>query len=88
MKITKILLTAAGAVAVMNLAAFAGDLTPVQISNGHGQSITLYRNSEPTIAVFTGRSVSSCAASSRGELQAVSRDNGHGQSIVMNRQAQ
>lgn len=85
MKLTKTLLTIIGAVAVMNIAAFAGDLTPVQIPNGHGQVTVLYRSSEPTIALYTGRGVGASSASS-GELRTVSKDNGHGQSVIMNRQ--
>lgn len=86
MKSTKTLLVAIVAGAVMNIAAFAGDLTLVQVPNGHGQVNLLYRSSEPTIAVFTGRGVG--VASSGGNLQAVSKDNGHGQSTILYRQAQ
>lgn len=88
MKSTKILLTTIGAAAVMNIAAFAGDLTVVLVPNGHGQVTPLYRSSEPTLAVFTGRGVGQAGTSSRGEMQTVSKDNGHGQSIILYRQAQ
>lgn len=83
MKTTKIILTAIGVAAFLNIAAFAGDLVPVQIPNGHGQIAVLYRSSEPTIAVFTGRGAG--AAASGSELKAVSKDNGHGQAVVLYR---
>jgi len=85
MKITKILLTIIGAAALMNIAALADDLTAVQIPNGHGQVTVLYRSSEPTIALFTGRGA---GTSSSGEFQTVSRENGHGQSVIMRRLVQ
>lgn len=70
------------ALAAMNLAALAGDLTPVTVSNGHGQSIVLYRSSPPTVALFTGNGATSTQAKS---LKAVSKDNGHGQATILYR---
>lgn len=84
MKSTKILLTAIGAAAVMNLAAFAGDLKVELVSNGHGQVIPVYRSDESTIALFTGeRGTGKTVVASSPAL--VSKDNGHGQSIPMYR---
>jgi hypothetical protein len=86
MKFTKFLFTAIGAAVVTNVAAFADGQMLVQIPNGHGQSTALYRSTEPTVALFTGRGVGT--ASSTGQLKTESKDNGHGQAITMNRLVQ
>lgn len=80
----KLILATIGAAAVLNLAAFAGDLVPVQVPNGHGQIAVLYRSSEPTIAVFAGNGAVGSAASSK-QLKVVSKDNGHGQTTTLYR---
>lgn len=80
MKFSKILLTVIGATAMMNLAAFAGDQTLVQVPNGHGQVTVLYRPGTPTVAVFAGKGV---GASSSSAQQLVSKDNGHGQATTL-----
>ena len=82
-KTTKTLLTLLGAAAVMNMAAFAGDLKLELVSNGHGQITPMYRSSESTVAIYTGgRGVGNAATSSNGDLKALSKDNGHGQIIT------
>ena len=85
MKSTKILLAALVAGAALNIAAFADGLNLVQIPNGHGQTTALYRNDQPTIALFTGRGVGQAGTSSVA-VQTVSKDNGHGQSVLVYRQ--
>ena len=87
MKTTKMILAAIAATAAINLAALAGDLTPVLVANGHGQATLLYRSTEPSIALFVeGRAVASNP--SAAALTTVSRDNGHGQSTIVYRAAQ
>lgn len=80
----KLILTAISAAALLNVAAFAGDLVPVQIANAHGQSVTLYRSSEPTVALYSGgRGAGSGASVS--DPKTVSVPNGHGQVTILNR---
>ncbi len=84
MKSIKKILAVAGAAAVLNIAAVAGELVTVQVPNGHGQFVVLNRASTPTIALYTaGRGVGSSAT--KGELKATSKDNGHGQSVTLYR---
>ena len=84
MKTIKMILTGIGAAAVLNIAAMAGDLVPVQISNGHGQIVVLYRATDTSVALYTGgRGVGTSAA--KGELKATSKDNGHGQAVTLYR---
>jgi hypothetical protein len=79
----KLLVTILGATALMNLAAFADNLTPVQVANGHGQIVVLYRTSAPSIAVSAGNS--GIGSASATTLKAASKDNGHGQAVTLYR---
>jgi len=81
----KLTLATIGATALLSIAAFAGELVPVQVNNGHGQFVTLNRSSETTIALSSnGRGAGKCNACSK-ELKAISRADGHGGATIMHR---
>jgi hypothetical protein len=80
MKLTKILLASIATAAAMTVASFAGDM----VSNGHGQFVTLNRDTTPSIALFASGSGIGANPSSTG-LQTESLRSGHGQSTVLYR---
>jgi len=53
MKTTK-LIAAFTALSLTATALFAGDLTATTVTTAKGQSVTLYRDNEPSIAVYVG----------------------------------